>query len=191
MGQHVLSEHEVRVVGANNWMMLYDGDALVAHASHWRVDWSEHGPGSALFVWADQVCPNPMLLTDNVPMAEWIAAELIAADSIFSGALEAQEATFEVGNATPSSLTLEVVGGRDSVTVSWSELGRPCAGYTRLDPEDTHSHSACYIPAMAAAIEVNGSRAGGAAVPEQWFDFAASSAFLAQAEVWVRRGGGV
>lgn len=190
MGKHVLSEHEVRVVGANNWMLLYDGEAVVAHASHWRVDWSGHGPGSALFVWADDVCPEPIVLTDNVAMAEWIAAEFIAADSIFKGELETQQATFAVSNATPTSLTLQVVNDRVSVGLSWLDLGQPCSGYTELDAQDSHSHSACYVPAMAAEIEVNGSRARGAAVPELWFDFPSSSAFLAQGEIWLRRAGG-
>lgn len=187
MGQHVLSKHQVRVVGANNWMMLYDGDILVAHASHWRVDWSERGSGSALFLWADEVCSTPIVLSDNMAMAELITSEFIANDSIFKSTIEPRAASFKVSNDTPSSFTIEVTGVNDSVTVSWLELGGPFAGFTELDKEDTHSHSACYIPAMSARIEVNGSRSPGSAVPEQWFDFNASSAFLAQAEIWVRR----
>ncbi|UWZ39703.1 hypothetical protein Drose_16675 [Dactylosporangium roseum] len=188
MAKHVLAPQQVRVSGANNWMKLYDQDQLVGHASHWSVEWSEHGPGSTLFFWSSATDNAPRLLTDNLNMAAWLLDELESADSPFTTkASELVLATFTVHNETPRRFAVTAAfDGDHQVDVIWDDLSAPVWGNTELESNETHSHSSCYVPATTAQMIVDGVSSAGMALPEDWFGTPSSSAFLAQSEVWLR-----
>ena len=188
MAKHVLAPQQVRISGANNWMKLYEQNQLAGHASHWSVDWSEHGPGSALFFWGSTTDNTPKLLTDNLDMAAWLLEELESVDSPFkTKSRELVLAAFTVHNETPRRFAVTAdFDGNHRVEVIWDDLALPMWGNTELESDETHSHSSCYVPATTARLILDGVSSAGMALPEDWFGTLSSSAFLAQSEVWLR-----
>lgn len=188
MGSHKFKPGSAVVVGANNWMMLYEDGCsdAVGHVSHWRVDYSEQGPGSALYFWSDG---GPRrIITDNPDLARWIREHLFARGSPYL----AEDVLIEAGvfsekNALPDSYGVEVVQDNGSFTATWDDFLPPTWGYTTLDETDVYSHSAVYVPSMKSTIYCDGVQMRGTAVPEDWFGTPSSSSFLATAEVWVER----
>lgn len=190
MGEHVMIDGEVRIAGANNWMLLYgaSGGEALGHVSIWHVDLSPFGPGCALYWRSSITGGRAEIYSTNADMAAWIREELLDKDGPYhDSSVEIQAATFATDNRLPSSLTETVDTASGQIVVAWEDLGTPVFGYTTADSSETHTHSACYVPAGKVVVTRDGQEAEGSAVPEDWYGTPASSCFLALTETWLRR----
>lgn len=190
MGKHVFHDEAVVLAGANNWMMTYGSvpeDGPVGHVSHWKVDYSPYGAGSALFLGTGT---DRRIISDNIAMAAWISKNLLPADSPYADdGIDIESGSFSERNDVPHSYGIEAVTATGTVRASWSELSSPVWGYTEAEGSDQYTHSATYVPAMQVEVRVDDAVLDGVAVAEDWFGRASSSCFLALTEVWKRAPG--
>jgi hypothetical protein len=60
----------VLLVGSNPGLLLQVDDTATAFVSVWRVDWSTHGPGSAVVLWHDA---RTRVITERPHLGRWLA----------------------------------------------------------------------------------------------------------------------
>ncbi|HET9420890.1 MAG TPA: hypothetical protein VFO49_07125, partial [Nocardioides sp.] len=62
------------LVGANPAVQLFADGSCTAYASCWRVDWSTHGPGTAIVLWRPT---GVSVHTDRPALGHWLADSFV------------------------------------------------------------------------------------------------------------------
>ncbi|MFF0739261.1 hypothetical protein ACFYVL_02570 [Streptomyces sp. NPDC004111] len=176
---------QVRLMGANPFVTLYNGGQPVAYASVWRVDWSEHGPGRAL-VYGD---PQQVRVVASDPeLGLWLATSFNRYFADVTAGLPWHEPEL---TASPVDLTLDLNSGMraagDGIVVEVAEpLDRRPARNEAYDlGGEPNVLSTVWMPCRTGSITVDGHRVEG--LPLITPDPLYSSAALADAEVWCRK----
>lgn len=176
----------IRLVGGNPGLSLYatddDEDRPAWYASIWRVDWSTHGPGSALVLWH---AGQPRVVTATPELGGWLAAEF---NRKFPENRSLPWPTPEITvapvtlewdlahgvRAEAADVVVEILDPMDRYLVATDEFdldGTPAGLSTVIFPCRTGRLSIAGEPVPGAPRVVTGPRLS-------------SSAFLADAEVW-------
>lgn len=175
----------VRLVGANPGVTLFaaaGSDERTALASVWRVDWSSKGAGRALVLWH---AGRTRVVTERPDLGRWLADQFVRHFPEVAGlAWPAPEITvagvdlaldLATGmRATAADITVEIADPIDHRVIRIDEftLGKTVNALSNV-----------YVPCRSASITVGGVRLPGR--PDVRTEpSAASSAFLADAEVW-------
>lgn len=174
----------IRLIGANPGLTLFEGrgETPSAYASVWRVDWSERGAGNAIVVWYDG---RVRVVTSEPDLGSWLAdtfnrhfPEVRALDWPVP-----EIVTDSVEFRSDLSTGIEAGGGGVSVRIS-DPVGRRLIQVAEfpLGPE-VAALSTVISPCRDGTIEVDGRALPGR---PRFTDGTppASSAFLADAEVW-------
>ena len=179
----------VRLIGANPGLRLFadDGEGeLLGYASVWRVDWSPYGTGPAVVTWYDQ---RPHVISPSAELGRWLADEFTRHFPEVRG-LPWPEPEVTVA---PVTLELDLAHGvRAQAADLEVEITDPLdRRLIRVDDFDLggtpHLLSTVLLPCRHGAMRI-----GGVAVPgaprlrnlDGGDGPVASSAFLADAEVW-------
>ena len=62
------------LVGANPAIQLFADGSCTAYVSCWRVDWSTHGPGTAIVLWRPT---GVSVLTERPALGQWLADSFV------------------------------------------------------------------------------------------------------------------
>ncbi|HET7875154.1 MAG TPA: hypothetical protein VFN71_06470 [Methylomirabilota bacterium] len=188
--------------GENPGMYLKESadGPFVTLLSFFRVVVSPHGRGHALVL-----LESPMLdlsipealnvcVTDNDPLARWLAKEFVACFGAFRGvpALDTMRyvpLTAVQCSGDPRSSYMEWVKG-DGVeaTLSWEALGEPFMVALPREKSATGRHDlySLFVDAGRVTATVNGRALRGRPFPRDFAGRRSSTAFLAFSETWVR-----
>jgi hypothetical protein len=180
---------DVHLIGANPGVALFESedDALpVAYASAWRVDWSIAGAGDVLITWFEGV---PQAVSEVPKLAEWLAGKfnrhfpevsgLVWPDPKIVVAPVRYECDLTSGaHIEAAGVTVDITQPLTSrfVNVGSFPLGAESLGLSTL-----------ISPCRQGSIAVGGAKLPGSPRIQQ--DAVASSAFLANAEVWYQHDG--
>jgi hypothetical protein len=169
------------LVGANPGVRLYDGEALTAYVSAWRVDWSIHGGGTAVVMWrAGEV----HVYGENPELGAWLEREFVRHFPEAEGLSWPEPLVRHL----PIDLRLDLDTGLDirveGLEVrAWGVLDRRTYATEDFKLGDVgHSLSLVLAPCRHATVIHEGQPVPG----EPQVDGTTSSAFLAEAEVWCR-----
>ncbi|MEP6478461.1 MAG: hypothetical protein ABJB03_03640 [Rhodoglobus sp.] len=176
-------DRRVVLVGANPGMRLFDGDAVVAFASCWRVDWSTHGSGSVIVLWQpDRVS----VVGENRELATWLADDFVRHFPELDGVPWHEPEHVQ----QPVDLTVDLERGASArsalVTVDIGDVLDRRAFATDDFPLGAviHSLSLVIAPCESGSISVGGVALAGAVRLDGTPDRPGSSAFVTDAEVW-------
>jgi hypothetical protein len=181
--------NELRVIGENPWMMVFDDPEKPAstHVSVWRALMSPAGPGNALFWRSELTNGEPRIYADNPGLARWLQAEIIGGNMPYKDpSLPIVAAEFSRSGALPWYLTERVVAPGEVMEFTWFDFLEAFSGRSDPDEGETHGHSACYIPAREVRVTLNGVQAKGSPLPRERDGYQWTTCFLAVAESWVR-----
>lgn len=177
----------VELVGANPGVRLQAGvedDTATAFASVWRVDWSTHGQGTALVLWHDG---RTRVVTPTADLGRWLAQRFTRHFPEVRG-LPWPEPEITVA---PVRLELDLAQGvRAEAADVEVEITDPLDHrLMRVDDFDLggepHELSNVYVPCRTGVVRLAGAAVPG--VPKLVTgERPASTAFLADAEVWCR-----
>ncbi|MDQ3703605.1 MAG: hypothetical protein M3442_22195 [Chloroflexota bacterium] len=184
--------HEVRLTGENSFIRLLEAEngPQLTRVSHWRIVYSPHGQGHALFIHSDVTDDAVQIYADNVPMTRWLQGEIesllyppFAADT-----LPIATAAFSRSGDSHTSWTETVKSDTALITLTWSDFIAPfvltlAAGSVGGRPHGVYS---CFIPARRARVALGDRVAAGQPFPQARGDKASSTACLALSETWVR-----
>jgi hypothetical protein len=173
---------------------------FVTLVSFFRVVLSPHGRGHALVLleapFLDQSHAEALnvCVTDNEPMAQWLAADFVAHFGAFRGvpALGSMRYLPLTGVATSGDQRashVEWVRGEGiEATLAWEALGEPFLVRLPVDRSATGRHEmwSLFVDAGRVSATVNGRRLRGQPVPRDFVGRRSSTAFLAFSETWVR-----
>ena len=165
-------------------------------ASFFRVVYSPHGPGHALFLlWSpDAQHDFNGIYTDNENLAAWLRDDFVAHFGAFrSNATLAGlpmlplDSVARTGDAV-CDYSEVVVSGDRMVKLVWGNLSDPFMVELPVDRSATGVHEmfSLFLDAANGLVEVNGERAAGRAVPRDFQGRQSSTAFLAFSETWVK-----
>ena len=188
--------------GENPGMYLKEaaGGPFVTLVSFFRVVLSPYGRGHALVLlespMLDTSVPEALNLcvTDNEPLARWLAKEFVAFFGSFRGmrALESMRyvplAGVQASGDQRSSYMEWVRGDGIEATLSWEELGEPFMIDLPKDKSATGRHElySLFVDAGRVTAKVNGRPLRGRPFPRDFAGRKSSTAFLAFSETWVR-----
>lgn len=180
---------ELRLIGENPWMMLFQDpdDPPTTHVSVWRVQFSPAGPGHVL-LWRSELTEGaPRIYSDNIALARWLQAELLAGRPPYDDlTLPVAAATFTRLGSLPWFVSERVETADEVMEFTWYDFAEPFSGRSEPDGRETHGHSACYVPARRVRVTLNGREALGLPAVRQRDGYAMTTCFLALAESWVR-----
>ena len=165
-------------------------------ASFFRVFYSPHGPGHALFLLWDAQSEHPYnaCYSDNERLAEYLRDEFLVHFTTFRGnplldGLPLRRAGSFGRGGDPRSEYLEVVDAQGfEIRLTWRGLGQPYLIHVPAAQSSTGAHDlfSLFIDAPEAEVVVNGEPGVGKPFPRDFFGRQGSSAFLAFAETWLR-----
>lgn len=172
-----------RLVGANPGLTLFGAaEKRVAFASVWRVDWSLHGAGHALVLWLDG---HTRVVTERPELGLWLARDFVPHYPDAHGlpwpepelvtAPVSCEIDLRTGcRAEAADIEVEISDPMDHRVVTSDDfaLGELVSRFSTL-----------YVPCRTGRLTVGGEVVAGAPRVST-SPRAASSAFLAEAEVW-------
>jgi hypothetical protein len=174
---------KVLLVGANPAVQLFDGDAVTAYLSMWRVDWSMQGRGTAVVLWYDG---QVRTVGDDAALAAWLAERFVRHFPEVDGLpwpdpVHTRHAvTLDIDLATGARVEAGPVEVRMSGVLDRREFasdGLPLAGVP-------HSLRLVVGPCANATITVDGQPLRGTVRRTGTDDRPGSSALLTEAEVW-------
>jgi hypothetical protein len=173
---------------------------FVTLVSFFRVVVSPYGRGHALVL-----LESPMLdvsvpealnvcVTDNEPLARWLAKEFVASFGSFRGmrGLESmryvQLTGVQASGDQRSSYMEWIKGDGVEASLSWEELGEPFMVLLPKDKSATGRHElySLFVDAARVTATVNGRPLRGRPFPRDFAGRKSSTAFLAFSETWVR-----
>ncbi|HEX5598089.1 MAG TPA: hypothetical protein VFX61_19055 [Micromonosporaceae bacterium] len=170
-------------MGANPGVSLFEGDRLTTFASVWIVGWSERGNGRAIVLWHND---SVRVIATDQALGYWLSQYFTRHFPEVVG-VPWPEPTVERANVTAE---LDLASGLEAkardVTVRMSGvLHRRTVGTDEFDLDGVpHSLSLLLAPMESARVTVGGWQLPGevqlGGTPER----PASSAFMAEAEVW-------
>jgi hypothetical protein len=172
-----------RLVGANPGLTLFgDAEKRLAFASVWRVDWSIRGAGRALVLWLDG---HTRVVTDQPDLGLWLATDFVPHFPDVHGLPWPRP---EVVKA-PVTCEIDLTSGcRAEAADVHVEIAEPM-DHRVVTSDDfalgelVSRFSSLYVPCRTGRLTVDGKQVAG--VPRvSTSPRAASSAFVAEAEVW-------
>jgi hypothetical protein len=173
---------------------------FVTLVSFFRVVLSPYGRGHALVLLEspllDVSLPEALnvCVTDNEPLARWLAKEFVAYFGSFRGvrALESLRyvplTAVQASGDQRSSYMEWVQGDGIEATLSWEDLGEPFMIDLPKDKSATGRHElySLFVDARRVTAAVNGRALRGQPVPRDFAGRKSSTAFLAFSETWIR-----
>lgn len=192
-----VKDGRVAVIGENPGIRLAikDGAAPSTSVSFWRVYQSPAGEGHVCFVTSDITGDGPtpddlrIAFTDNDKLAEYVARQLMTAfDEAYSRTpFPVRPARFERSGDAASAWKETIRAEGYTVELIWRDFYEPFAIESHVGvPRNPYTILSTFIPAKAADVIVNGTRAAGTATPRMRGNRQSSSAFLAFAETWLK-----
>jgi hypothetical protein len=188
--------------GENPGMYLKENPdgPFVTLVSFFRVVVSPHGRGHALVLLEspllDVSLPEALnvCVTDNEPLARWLAQEFVSKFGAFRGARALASMRYvPLTGVQPSgdqraSYMEWVQGDGVEAALSWESLGQPFMVALSREQSATGSHEmfSLFVEAERVTATVNGRPLKGQPVPRDFAGRHSSSAFLAFSETWVR-----
>lgn len=173
---------------------------FVTLVSFFRVVLSPHGRGHALVLLEapqlDLSIPEALnvCVTDNEPLARWLAREFVPHFGAFRGvpAVESMRYVPLTGVATSGDHRAShmewVKGDGVEASLSWEGLGEPFMVELPVDRSATGRHVmwSLFVEADRVTATVNGRALRGRPFPRDFAGRRSSTAFLAFSETWVR-----
>jgi hypothetical protein len=171
------------LVGANPAVQLFADGSCTAYVSCWRVDWSTHGPGTAIVLWRPS---GVSVHTDRPALGQWLADSFVRHFPELEGLpwstprFRPAPAHVDVDlarglRARAGALSVVTAGVLDRRTFATDDF--PLGGVP-------HSLSLVLGPCASGEIRVGGKALPGeierGGTPER----PGSSAFVTEAEVW-------
>jgi hypothetical protein len=188
--------------GENPGMSLKEAPdgPFVTLVSFFRVVLSPHGRGHALVLLEsprlDVSIPEALnvCVTDNEPLARWLAGEFVAHFGAFRGAPALQSMRYvplagvQASGDQRAAYMEWVKGDGVEATLSWEGLGEPFMVELPREKSATGRHEmfSLFVEAERVTATVNGRRLRGRPVPRDFAGRRSSTAFLAFSETWVR-----
>jgi hypothetical protein len=173
---------------------------FVTLVSFFRVVLSPYGRGHALVLLEapllDVSLPEALnvCVTDNEPLARWLAKEFVAHFGSFRGvrALESMRyvplTAVQASGDQRSSYMEWIQGDGIEATLSWEDLGEPFMIDLPKDKSATGRHElySLFVDARRVTAAVSGRALRGQPVPRDFAGRKSSTAFLAFSETWIR-----
>jgi hypothetical protein len=161
------------------------------NVTFFRIVWSPAGIGHAAFVSTPSLGNRPRGYTDNMTLGRWLRDEMLKHYAHYAkkpiDQIPLAGARFTWSGDARRQWEERIVAEREDLRLMWSNLGAPFVvnnpgGSTGAFPFHVIS---VFIPAQAAALEVNGLRAAGRAFPRNIAGMPSSTCFLAFSETWL------
>jgi hypothetical protein len=179
--------------GDNPYIRLYHDGKLNAVASYFRVQYSPHGAGHALFA-ADGLAKSSepgrrIWLTDNIALGVWLMTNLVHRFTGFADLTDLEpsalrDATFATADRGASGRAEKITGSGVEVELQWTDLREPV--YVEFaHPRLPYTLLSLFVPASGGRVEVDGAPLEGAVAIEQFHGRELSSSCLALAETWL------
>jgi len=183
-----VNPHRILVAGENSFVRLgRDGSATPAHwASHWRVFWSQAGPGHVLFL-DSELIGGLQIFADSEELARFLQQmiEYFLYEPFADSALRITQAAFQREAAPPCPTTESVAWSDGVVHLRWSQFLDPFsfAAPPGFNGRPLGLHTT-FFPARSASLVVSGRGAVGAPWRDARGDQPCTSACLAWCETW-------
>lgn len=192
-----VKDGKVAVIGENPGIRLVmkEGAPPSTSVSFWRVLQSPAGTGHVCFVTSDIKGDGPtpddirLAFADNEKLAEYVALQLMTAfDKVYGEKpFPVRRARFERSGDTMTAWKETLTADGYTIDLVWRDFYEPFAIESRAGvPHNPYTILSTFIPARAADVIINGTRAAGAATPRLRGTRQSSSAFLAFAETWLK-----
>jgi hypothetical protein len=187
----------VAVVGENPGIRLVtkEGAPPSTSVSFWRVLQSPAGAGHVCFLTSDITGDGPtpddvrVALADSEKLAEYVALQLMTAFDKAYGEkpFPVKAARFERSGDTATAWKETIRSAGTTVELVWRDFYEPFVIESRAGvPHNPYTILSTFIPARAADVIINGTRAAGTPTPRMRGTRQSSSAFLAFAETWLK-----
>jgi hypothetical protein len=192
-----VKDGKVAVIGENPGIRLVmkEGAPPSTSVSFWRVFQSPAGAGHVCFVTTDIKGDGPtpddfrLAFADNEKLAEYVALQLMTAFDKAYGEkpFPVRRARFERSGDTATAWKETLKADGYTIDLVWRDLLEPFAIESRAGvPHNPYTILSTFIPARAADVIINGTRAAGTVTPRMRGTRQSSSAFLAFAETWLK-----
>ena len=192
-----VKDGKVAVVGENPGIRLVtkEGAPPSTSVSFWRVLQSPAGAGHVCFLTSDITGDGPtpddvrVAFADNEKLAGYVALQLMTAFDKAYGEkpFPVKTARFERSGDTATAWKETIRSDGTTVDLVWRDFYEPFVIESRAGvPHNPYTILSTFIPARAADVIVNGTRAAGTPTPRMRGTRQSSSAFLAFAETWLR-----
>ncbi|MCY4641418.1 MAG: hypothetical protein OXC41_01755 [Gammaproteobacteria bacterium] len=168
------------------------GEPLTCDASLWTITYSPEGAGHALFIKSELTHSAWRIYTDNPQMVRWLQATvqgMLNPDTASHG-IAITEAQFLQQGDLQSNWIHKVLAESDEITLTWSRLIDPLLmahDQPAQLPERKYGVCVVMIPALEAALTINGQKASGKVWPCTYDGRPFSTASLAFSESWRER----
>ena len=192
-----VKDGKVAVVGENPGIRLVtkDGAPPSTSVSFWRVLQSPAGAGHVCFLTSDITGDGPtpddvrVAFADNEKLAGYVALQLMTAFDKAYGEkpFPVKTARFERSGDTATAWKETIRSDGTTVELVWRDFYEPFVIESRAGvPHNPYTILSTFIPARAADVIINGTRAAGNPTPRMRGTRQSSSAFLAFAETWLK-----
>jgi hypothetical protein len=192
-----VKDGKVAVVGENPGIRLVtkEGAPPSTSVSFWRVLQSPAGAGHVCFLTSDITGDGPtpddvrVAFADNEKLAEYVALQLMTAFDKAYGEkpFSVKAARFERSGDTATAWKETIRSAGTTVELVWRDFYEPFVIESRAGvPHNPYTILSTFIPARAADVIINGTRAAGTPTPRMRGTRQSSSAFLAFAETWLK-----
>jgi hypothetical protein len=192
-----VKDGKVAVVGENPGIRLVtkEGAPPSTSVSFWRVLQSPAGAGHVCFLTSDITGDGPtpddmrVAFADNEKLAEYVALQLMTAFDKAYGEkpFPVKTARFERSGDTATAWKETIRSDGTTVELVWRDFYEPFVIESRAGvPHNPYTILSTFIPARAADVIINGTRAAGTPTPRMRGTRQSSSAFLAFAETWLK-----
>jgi hypothetical protein len=192
-----VKDGKVAVVGENPGIRLVtkEGAPPSTSVSFWRVLQSPAGAGHVCFLTSDITGDGPtpddvrVAFADNEKLAEYVALQLMTAFDKAYGEkpFPVKTARFERSGDTATAWKETIRSAGTTVELVWRDFYEPFVIESRAGvPHNPYTILSTFIPARAADVIINGTRAAGNPTPRMRGTRQSSSAFLAFAETWLK-----
>ena len=192
-----VKDGKVAVVGENPGIRLVtkEGAPPSTSVSFWRVLQSPAGAGHVCFLTSDITGDGPtpddvrVAFADNEKLAGYVALQLMTAFDKAYGEkpFPVKAARFERSGDTATAWKETIRSAGTTVELVWRDFYEPFVIESRAGvPHNPYTILSTFIPARAADVIINGTRAAGTPTPRMRGTRQSSSAFLAFAETWLK-----
>jgi hypothetical protein len=192
-----VKDGKVAVVGENPGIRLVtkEGAPPSTSVSFWRVLQSPAGAGHVCFLTSDVTGDGPtpddvrVAFADNEKLAEYVAMQLMTAFDRAYGEkpFPVKTARFERSGDTATAWKESIHSDGTTVELVWRDFYEPFVIESRAGvPHNPYTILSTFIPARAADVIINGTRAAGTPTLRMRGTRQSSSAFLAFAETWLK-----
>lgn len=185
-----INPHELILIGENSFVRLSTdgGKTASTRCSHWRVLWSNGGPGNALFVDSSLV-GGVRIYADSVPLARFLQKEIesLLYKPFGDASIAVTAATFDRDGLPPGACGEIARAGTDEIRLTWSDFIKPFN--FEAPPGFDGRPIGCqttFFPANTASLTLNGRKADGAPWRLDRAGKHCTTACMAWCETWFR-----